>query len=87
MPVKKNASKALKQSQKRAIKNFKAKKEIKDFSKKVLKAIDAKNTEDIKKYSALAIKSIDKATQKKILKKNTGARKKSVLMRKVNSIK
>lgn len=86
MPVKKNAIKSLKQAKKRAIKNFKAKRDIKDLSKKVLKAIEGKNTEDAKKFSASAIKLIDKATQKKILKKNTGARKKSFLMKKVNAV-
>lgn len=85
MPVKKNAIKSLKQSKKRAIRNFKAKRDIKDLSKKVLKAIEAKNIEDVKKFSATAVKLIDKATQKKILKKNTGARKKSFLMKKVNA--
>lgn len=84
MPIKKAAIKDLRKSQKRAIRNEKNKKSIKLMIKKTLKAIDNKNKEDIKKYSALAIKAIDKAIQKKILKKNTGARKKSFLMKKIN---
>lgn len=87
MPVKKFAEKALRQAKKRMGRNLKVKRGIKDLTKKALKAVDAKNVEDVKKYSASAIKAIDKAIQKKVLKKNTGARRKSALMRKVNSIK
>ncbi|MFH1029965.1 MAG: 30S ribosomal protein S20 [bacterium] len=87
MPVKKFAAKALRQSKKRMVRNLKVQREIKDLTKKTLKALNVKNFEEAKKYSASAIKTIDKAIQKKVLKKNTGARQKSVLMKKVNAVK
>lgn len=87
MPVKKSAEKALRQSKKRMARNLKAKRGIKELTKRTLKAVETKNVEDMKKYSASAIKAIDKAIQKKVLKKNTGARRKSALMRKANSVK
>jgi len=86
MANKKSAKKALRQSKKRALLNFKVKRGIKSLTKSTVKAVIAKSDEDAKKYSVAAIKTIDKAIQKKILKKNTGARKKSVLMRKVNGM-
>ena len=87
MPAKKSAEKALRQSKKRMVRNLKIKRTVKDLTKKSLKAIDAKNVEDIKKYSSSAVKAIDKAIQKKVIKKNTGARRKSSLMKKVNAVK
>jgi len=86
MPKKKSALKDLRKSKKSAIKNAKVKKNIKVLTKKTLKSIEGKNMEDMKKYAALAIKSIDKAVQKKIVKKNTGARKKSSLIRQANKM-
>ena len=85
MPIKKAALKALKQSAKKAVKNFKVKKKIKELIK------DSRSLLGLKEKAAgdkvrEAIKSIDKAVQKKILKKNSGARKKSRLMKKLNSL-
>lgn len=87
MPVKKFAEKALRQSKKRMVRNLKVKRTVKDLTKKTLKALDTKNEQEAKKQSLDAIKAIDKAIQKKVIKKNTGARKKSVLMKKVNAMK
>jgi len=86
MANKKSAEKALKQSKKRALLNFKVKRDIKSLTKSAVKAVITKSDEDATKYSVAAIKTIDKAIQKKILKKNTGARKKSALMKKVNGL-
>ncbi|MFH0853959.1 MAG: 30S ribosomal protein S20 [bacterium] len=87
MPVKKFAEKALRQSKKAMVRNLKVNRTIKDLTKKALKSIDAKNIEEAKEHSSGAIKAIDKAIQKKIMKKNTGARQKSALMKKINNIK
>jgi small subunit ribosomal protein S20 len=87
MPIKKAAMKALRQSKKAAVKNYKIKSDIKDIIKKSNKLITsgdgAKSTEEVKK----AIKAIDKAVQNKILKKNSAGRKKSRLMKKLNQLK
>jgi small subunit ribosomal protein S20 len=85
MPNKKSAMKALKQDKKKALRNFKVKKNVKDLvrdSKKLIESKDGGATEKVK----AAIKSIDKAVQNKVLKKNTGARKKSRLMKRLNKV-
>ncbi|MFA6422476.1 MAG: 30S ribosomal protein S20 [Candidatus Buchananbacteria bacterium] len=85
MPIKKAAMKALRQSKTRALKNLKAKKQIKDLVKKSKALIEKKEAESATKVKA-AIKAIDKAVQKKIIKENAGARKKSRLMKKLNTL-
>jgi len=85
MPIKKAAVKALRQSKTRAARNLKAKKHIKDLVKKSKTLIEKKEAQAATKVKE-AIKAIDKAVQKKILKKNSGARKKSRLMKKLNSL-
>lgn len=87
MPQKKSAAKALRQSKKLAAHNKAIKDNIKTLIKKTKKAIEAKENDKALELVKSAIKAIDKATQKKIIKKNTGARKKSRLMKKVNSSK
>lgn len=59
---------------------------LKDALKKAVKGISAKaaDTEALVKNT---IKLIDKAISNGILKKNTGARKKSRLMKKLNALK
>ena len=86
MPNKKSAIKALRQSTKRAVKNIKIKKRIKAVIKESQKIIGLKEKETAGEKVKAAIKAIDKAVQKKILKKNSGARKKSRLMKKLNAL-
>jgi small subunit ribosomal protein S20 len=85
MPIKQAAIKALKQSKTRGIRNVNAKKQIKDLIKKSANLIEKKESEAATKVKE-AIKAIDKAVQKKIIKKNAGARKKSRLMKKLNAL-
>lgn len=81
MPHTKSAKKRLRQSIKRKIKNQKVKKEIKELIKQTKKLADTKTEQDkILKILKLSIKKIDKAVSNKVLKKNTGARKKSRLI-------
>jgi small subunit ribosomal protein S20 len=84
MPVKKSAMKALRQDKKRAQKNKNVKADIKTILKKSRKAIDTK-TKDAEALVKDTIKKFDKAAQKGIIKKNTAARKKSRLMKKLNT--
>ena len=84
MPIKKAANKALKQNIKKQASNLKVVKNIKSLALRFRKAIAAK---DKTKASILAkeyIKAVDKAAQKKIIKKNNAARKKSRLLAKLN---
>jgi small subunit ribosomal protein S20 len=85
MPNKKSAIKELRKSAKRAIRNYKVKKAIKDVVKESKKLIETKEKQATDKVKA-AIKLLDKAAAKKIIAKNTAARKKSRLMKKLNLI-
>lgn len=85
MPIKKSAIKALRQNKTRALRNLKVKRNIKDLVKQSVKLIEAKESAAQQKVKE-AIKSIDKAVQNKVLKKNTGARKKSRLMKRLNKL-
>jgi len=85
MPNKKSAIKALRQSTKKAIRNYKVKKAVKDAVKESKKFIEAKEKSAAEKVKA-AIKLLDKAAIKKVIKKNSAARKKSRLMKKLNAL-
>lgn len=87
MPQKKSAVKALRQAKKLAIHNKKIKDDIKTLIKKTKKAIEAGAKDQALELAKQAIKAIDKAAQKKIIKKNSAARKKSRLMKKINAVK
>lgn len=86
MPIKKSAIKALRQDKKKSLKNFKVKNAIKDAVKKSQKLIKMNEKDAASKKVKETIKKIDKAIQNKTIKKNTGARKKSRLMKKLNSL-
>ncbi len=86
MPNLANAKKALRQSKKRFVANLKVKRAYKLAIKNALKALknnDGKLNDLIK----IAQKKIDKAVKKGVLKKNTGARKLSRLVKKINTQK
>jgi len=85
MPIKKAAMKALRQAKKRTRRNLKVKRNVKELVKQSTKLIETKGAEATQKVQ-LAIKAIDKVVQNKVLKKNTGARKKSRLMKKLNKL-
>lgn len=86
MPIKKAAFKALRQSKKRMARNLKIKSGLKKITKESRRLIEAKKIEEAKKSILQSIKKIDKAISKGIIKKNTGARKKSRLMKKLNAL-
>ncbi len=77
--ISRSAAKRLRQSEKRTIVNNKAKGNIDFLIKKAYKAITAKDNNQITETVKKAVKAIDKAVQKKIIKKNTAARKKKQL--------
>jgi small subunit ribosomal protein S20 len=54
--------------------------------KKTREAVASGNLSEAKKWLGASIKSMDKAVQKKILKKNTAARKKSRLNKLVKNL-
>ncbi|MBD3300340.1 MAG: 30S ribosomal protein S20 [Candidatus Moranbacteria bacterium] len=83
MPIKKSARKYMQSSQKKEVKNKTVKDDMKKAIKKAKEVIEAekKDLKKIKERLAKAQKIIDKAVQKKVIKKNTGARKKSQLFK------
>lgn len=87
MPNLANAKKALRQANKRAEHNKVIQAEIKSLRIKLRKAIDSKLIDQATEIAKIVSKKLDKAAQKKVLKKNTVSRYKSRLMQKVNALK
>jgi len=83
MPNRKASIKDLRKSAKRQEFNKKISDNLKQLLKKSIKAIEAKDAK-AKELLAAALKAIDKAAQKGILKPNTRNRKKSRLTKKFN---
>lgn len=71
------------QTEKRNLRNRKVRSEVHTRSKTALAAVE-EGADDADEAVRLAIKRIDKAAQKGVLHKNTAARKKSRLARKLN---
>lgn len=86
MPNTASAKKALRQDAKRAARNKTVKEGVAYAAKMVRKAIEAGDKTAALAALQTAGKTIDKAMQKKVLKKNTAARKKSRMHRKVNAM-
>lgn len=84
----KQQKKRNRQNEKRRVKNSQVKSSIRTAVKKVVKTLESKDTKDpvqIQELYAAFIKNIDTAAGKGIIKKNTAARKKSRLAKKVNA--
>lgn len=79
MPIIKSAIKNLRKSQKNALRNRKFKNLMKETVKHLQKSVLAGETDDAKKALPKAFSVIDRATKKKLLHKNTAARRKSAL--------
>jgi len=86
MPNKANARKALRKDDKRAQHNKIIKAEIHSLRVKLRKMVDLKNHPEAMKLALLVGKKLDKAQAKSIFKKNTVARYKSRLTKKVNAL-
>ncbi len=86
MPIKKASFKDLRQSKKRMARNLKIKNSLKKNLKGAQKLLETKKINEAQKIIKQAIKEIDRAISKGIIKKNTGGRKKSRLMKKLNSL-
>ena len=77
MPITKSAKKSLRQNKRRAIRNVKRKRKIKDLMKEVKKLISQNKAKEAEKLLPEIYKSLDKAAKTKVIKKNTASRKKS----------
>lgn len=86
MPNKKSAKKELRKNIKRNAENKVVAKVMKKAVKTSLKVI-ATGEKLTKEAIAQTVKAIDKAAKKGVIKKNTAARKKSRLQKKINTLK
>jgi small subunit ribosomal protein S20 len=85
MPIKKNAKKALRQAEKRALANKVVRDAYKEAMKQANKAIE--NGKDAVEAARLVQQKLGKAAKKGVIKSNTAARKLSRLMKKINAKK
>ena len=81
-----SALKRARQSERRRQRNASVKSALKTIAKKVLEAIDQKNSDNARKALSSAIPAFQKAAGKKVIHKKTAARKISMLTKKVNSL-
>lgn len=79
MPIKHHSAKALRQAKKHALINHRTKKTIKDLVREIRQALVAGKKEEAQKIMQVLQQKVDKAIHKRILKPNTGNRKKSRL--------
>ncbi len=79
MPIKKSAKKYVRITTRKTLKNRKIRGVYRGAIKKTREAIAAKKVKLANEWLKKAIKALDKAGQKKVLKKNTVARYKSRL--------
>ena len=86
MPNMKNAKKRVKVIAKQSVTNNEYEASMKNAIKKVEKAVAAKDKEKATESLNVAIKRIDKATKTNVISKNTWARQKSRLTKKVNNM-
>ena len=86
MPNTSSAAKRLRQDKKRNLRNRAAKSEIKTWTKKTLAAIEQKDRDTAISLLRTAQAKLDKAAKRGVLHKNTVARRKSLLMRKLQEI-
>lgn len=77
MPTKPAAAKAWRQNRKARARNTAVKNSIKKLTVQVRKALAAKQLDQAKTLGAQLVKALDKAAQKKVISRNTAARKKS----------
>lgn len=87
MPQLKQSAKRLRQSIKRGQTNKLVKDNLDYLFRQFKKAVKVADKTKVDEYAAKLVKSIDKAAKKNIYKKNKAARKKSQVMKKVNTVK
>ncbi|MGC9031422.1 MAG: 30S ribosomal protein S20 [Minisyncoccia bacterium] len=85
MPIKKSAKKELRKNEKRRIRNLFWKRKIKNLEKEIKNLVLENKIEEAKKILPEFYKIIDKAAKNNVLKKNTASRKKSKIVKLINS--
>ncbi|MDD4352530.1 MAG: 30S ribosomal protein S20 [Candidatus Gracilibacteria bacterium] len=87
MPIIKSAKKRVRSSAKKQARNYASRSQLKTSSRNVLDSVKEGSLEKAESALKAAYKSIDTACKKNILHKNTAARKKSGLAKKVAGLK
>lgn len=87
MPNLKAAKKDLRQTKKRTERNSLIKAKVRDLIRQSRKAAEKNDQAKTEEYVNLAIKALDKALKNNIYKSNTVSRRKSILMRRLNTVK
>lgn len=85
MPHTKSAKKALRVSQKRRDQNKPVRSQVKTYVKKAEQSISSSELESAKEAVQRAMTALDKAAQKGVIHPNNAARRKSRLMKKLNT--
>ena len=86
MPVTKTTKRRPKQNERKRAINKKRTLAMRRLIKEANVLIAAKDTEEVEKMMPQIYKAIDKAAKKGVIKKNTAARKKSRIMKKIKKI-
>ncbi len=86
MPVTKTTKRRPRQNERKRAINRKRTLEMKKLIKEANALITAKDVKAVEEMMPRIYKAIDKATKKGVIKKNTAARKKSRMMKKIKSI-
>ena len=86
MPNIKSAIKRVSVIEKKTLRNNMVKSGYKSAVKKFEQAVEAGNKEEATKLLALATKKVDQACTKGVIVKNTAARKKSNMAKKLNAV-
>ena len=87
MPNIKSAKKRVSVIEKKTMQNNMVKSAYKTAVKKFEQAVEAGNVEEATKLLSVATKKVDQACTKGVIVKNTAARKKSNMAKKLNAIK
>lgn len=85
MPHTKSAKKALRVSQRRRDQNKPVRSQVKTYVKKAEQSISSNELESAKEAVKRAMTALDKAAQKGVIHPNNAARRKSRLMKKLNT--
>jgi small subunit ribosomal protein S20 len=86
MPIKKSAKKYMRITKRKTAKNAKIKGLFRSAIKKTRESVAKGTVEDAKTWLKKSVQALDKAAQKKIISKNTAARKKSRLNKLVKNL-
>ncbi|MDD3386410.1 MAG: 30S ribosomal protein S20 [Candidatus Pacebacteria bacterium] len=87
MPITKTTKRRPRQSERKRLMNKKRVLEMRKLTKEANVLLSSKETDNVEKMIPQIYKAIDKAAKRGVIKKNTAARKKSRLMKKIKSIK